>query len=195
MSTLCQERNLDLNLNNEQIKPNNKPELKKVNKNPIIKDNILSGPDHALGQYYLCALWYLQSGLGRCVLSTGIKRANSGGYWKLPGQADKVDFFPFSYFLLMTVSPCRQQPKGATSDPPTNQKSAELASNESDSQMHTGETNPDDPLATLLKPNIVAALLATSLKDGDPSQADADTNELNTNSSTTEPNEAVSETA
>ena len=95
----------------------------------------------------------------------------------------------------MTVSPCRQQPKEATSDPPTNQKSAELASNESDSQMHTGETNPDDPLATLLKPNIVAALLATSLKDGDPSQADADSNELNTNSSATEPNEAVSETA
>ena len=30
------------------------------------------------------------------VLSTGIKRANSGGYWKLPGHADKIDYFPFS---------------------------------------------------------------------------------------------------
>ena len=41
--------------------------------------------------------------LGQCVLSTGIKRANSGGYWKLPGQADKVDYFPFSYFLLLVA--------------------------------------------------------------------------------------------
>ena len=47
----------------------------------------------------LCALWYRISVLGQCVLSTGIKRANSGGYWKLPGQADKGDYFPFSYFL------------------------------------------------------------------------------------------------
>ena len=51
-----------------------------------------------LGHYYLCALWYFISVLGQCVLSTGIKRANLGGYWKLPGQADKVDYFPF--FLL-----------------------------------------------------------------------------------------------
>ena len=40
-------------------------------------------------------------GIGSCVLSTGIKRANSGGYWKLPGQADKVDYFPFSCFLQL----------------------------------------------------------------------------------------------
>ena len=68
-----------------------------------MNDIILSEPDHALGHYYLCALWYLISGLGQCVLSTGIKRANSGGYWKLPGQADKKDYFPFSYFLQLRV--------------------------------------------------------------------------------------------
>ena len=43
----------------------------------------------------------LISVLGQCVLSTGIKRANSGGYWKLPGKADKVDYFPFPYFLQL----------------------------------------------------------------------------------------------
>ena len=40
-------------------------------------------------------------GFGQCVLSTRFKRANSGGYLKLPGQADKVDYFPFSYFLQL----------------------------------------------------------------------------------------------
>ena len=46
--------------------------------------------------------------------STGIKRANSGGYWKLPGQADKVDYFPFSYFLQLEKTGLRSFRPGLT---------------------------------------------------------------------------------
>lgn len=95
----------------------------------------------------------------------------------------------------MAVSPCRNQTEEKSNDPSTHQKSVDHISTVSESQIDAKETIPDDPLATLLKPDIVAALSASSLKDGDPSQAGAGTNEPPTNSPANDANEAVSETA
>ena len=89
----------------------------------------------------------------------------------------------------MAVSPCPDSPEKTQTDPKTNSEPVTQPIPDSESHIQSGE-NVSDVTVTAL-----AALLASSLKDGDERQADANANQPATDNSENVPSGATSETA
>ena len=89
----------------------------------------------------------------------------------------------------MAVSPCPDSPEKTQTDPKTNSESVTQPIPDSEPHIQSGE-NVSDVTVTAL-----AALLASSLKDGDERQADENANQPATDNSENVPSGATSETA